>query len=59
MEVVHELHQAQFHAFLVLCQEQPATHHAMHLAKVRITLLHHATRTLLRSGLPFDACYYY
>ena len=34
MEVVHELHQAQFHAFLALCREGPATHHALHLAKV-------------------------
>ncbi|CAM9392164.1 unnamed protein product, partial [Laminaria digitata] len=35
MEVVHEVHQAQFHAFLALCREEPATHHALHLAKVR------------------------
>lgn len=34
MEVVHELHHAQFHAFLVLCRKEPATHHAFHLAKV-------------------------
>lgn len=34
MEVVHELHQAQFHAFLVLCRNEPATHHALHLSEV-------------------------
>ncbi|CAM9227852.1 unnamed protein product [Ectocarpus fasciculatus] len=35
LDVVHELHQAQFHAFLELCRTEPATHHALHLAKVR------------------------
>lgn len=34
LDVVHELHQAQFHAFLELCRTEPATHHALHLAKV-------------------------
>ncbi|CAM9731746.1 unnamed protein product, partial [Pylaiella littoralis] len=35
LEVVHELHQAQFHAFLELYRKEPAVHHALHLAKVR------------------------
>lgn len=34
LEVVHELHQAQFHAFLELYRKEPAVHHALHLAKV-------------------------
>ncbi|CAM9108014.1 unnamed protein product, partial [Discosporangium mesarthrocarpum] len=35
MEVVHELHQAQFHDFHIHCLKEPATHHAVHLSKVR------------------------
>lgn len=34
LEVVNELHQAQFYGFLELCRKEPATHHALHLAKV-------------------------
>lgn len=34
LEVVNEVHQAQFHAFLELCRKEPATHHALHLSKV-------------------------
>lgn len=34
LEVVNELHQAQFYGFLELCRKKPATHHAIHLAKV-------------------------
>lgn len=34
LEVVDELHQAQFYGFLELCRKEPATHHALHLAKV-------------------------
>lgn len=32
--VVNELYQAQFCGFLELCRKEPATHHALHLAKV-------------------------
>ncbi|CAM9605659.1 unnamed protein product, partial [Hapterophycus canaliculatus] len=35
MDVVNELHQAQFYAFLELCRTEPALHHALHLSKVR------------------------
>ncbi|CAM9513205.1 unnamed protein product, partial [Scytosiphon promiscuus] len=35
LEIVNELHQAQFHAFSELCRTEPATHHALHLSKVR------------------------
>eukprot|EP00903_Cladosiphon_okamuranus_P006214 g6108.t1 len=35
LDVVNELHQAQFYGFLELCRREPATHHALHLAKIR------------------------
>lgn len=35
--IINELHQAQFYAFWELCRREPATHHALHLAKVIIS----------------------
>lgn len=34
LQVVNELHEAQFHAFLTLCRSKPGTHHAEHLSTV-------------------------
>eukprot|EP00752_Nemacystus_decipiens_P012906 g11424.t1 len=35
LDVVNELHQAQFYGFMELCRKEPAKHHALHLAKIR------------------------
>ncbi|CAM9272721.1 unnamed protein product, partial [Sphacelaria rigidula] len=38
LQVVNELHQAQFHEFLTLCKSKPGAHHAVHLSTVGVSL---------------------
>lgn len=56
LEVVHELHQAQFHAFLELCRKEPAIHHALHLAKVTASSVHVLSGSCLQSYQQGGVC---